>query len=326
MALAQTEDQQLLLNIARLRYGDRPLFLLNTSISDSIRINPAIGAEATFPRFSLDDTSYTANASLGYSEGPTVSYEPLQGKEFATQILSRIPLDSMMLLAISGWNVERVFLTCLESVNDIDNFAAGMEPEPGEAAEYDAFHRVSELLLALQQRKLIWIHDHADHVAPEVYLVFQKQARSLPEFKELTQLLRLDPERLEYRLTTDQTRMGGDTIAVRPRSFANVLVYLSHAVEVPAADEAAGRAIRTHDARGDEFGWTARTERLFKVHYAESKPKDTAVAVRYRGGWFYIDDKDMHSKQTFSMLSQLFAMQSKAAEGRTPLLTLPIGS
>jgi hypothetical protein len=47
--------------------------------------------------------------------------------------------------------------------------------------------------------------------------------------------------------------------------------------------------------------------------------------VKYRSGWFFIDDKDMQSKQTFSMLQQLFAMQAEAGESATPVLTLPVG-
>ncbi len=33
----------------------------------------------------------------------------------------------------------------------------------------------------------------------------------------------------------------------------------------------------------------------------------------------------MQSKQTFSMLYQLFAMQAEAAENASPILTLPVG-
>jgi hypothetical protein len=144
IALQQTEDQQLLLNVVRLRYGDRPLFLLNTSITDSIRINPSVGFEARLPRLRSDASPYTANASLNSSEGPTVSYQPLQGKTFAHQVLGRIPLESVLLLAISGWNVERVLLTCVETINQISNVTVGSEAGQGE--HYAAFHRVAALL------------------------------------------------------------------------------------------------------------------------------------------------------------------------------------
>jgi hypothetical protein len=50
-----------------------------------------------------------------------------------------------------------------------------------------------------------------------------------------------------------------------------------------------------------------------------------AVAVQYRGSWFYIDDADLGSKATFSLLSQLFALQAGKVAGIAPLLTLPLG-
>jgi len=49
------------------------------------------------------------------------------------------------------------------------------------------------------------------------------------------------------------------------------------------------------------------------------------VAVFYRRSWFYIDDSDLDSKSTFSMLGQVFALQSGDVEKMTPVLTLPIG-
>lgn len=44
-----------------------------------------------------------------------------------------------------------------------------------------------------------------------------------------------------------------------------------------------------------------------------------------RGSWFYIDDSDLDSKSTFSMLMQLFALQSGNSDGMTPVLTIPVG-
>jgi hypothetical protein len=55
------------------------------------------------------------------------------------------------------------------------------------------------------------------------------------------------------------------------------------------------------------------------------KPAEAATAVRYRGEWFYIDDADLESKATCSILSQIFALQAGKSESLIPVLTLPIG-
>ncbi|UCG16782.1 MAG: hypothetical protein JSV19_01855 [Phycisphaerales bacterium] len=52
---------------------------------------------------------------------------------------------------------------------------------------------------------------------------------------------------------------------------------------------------------------------------------ESAVAVRYRGYWFYIDDTDLHSKSTFALLRQLFSLPAGQFKGAAPVLTLPVG-
>ncbi|NQZ59565.1 MAG: hypothetical protein HRT88_19110 [Lentisphaeraceae bacterium] len=49
------------------------------------------------------------------------------------------------------------------------------------------------------------------------------------------------------------------------------------------------------------------------------------VAVQYRGKWFYIEDNDLNSKSTFSLLMQLYSLQSGENKGNDLILTLPIG-
>jgi hypothetical protein len=50
---------------------------------------------------------------------------------------------------------------------------------------------------------------------------------------------------------------------------------------------------------------------------------DTQLRVNYRGHWFYIDDSDLESKSTFTLLARIFALQAGKAEGIVPVLTLP---
>lgn len=64
---------------------------------------------------------------------------------------------------------------------------------------------------------------------------------------------------------------------------------------------------------------------LLRIQLAPIVPVHAVVAVQYRGSWFYIDDADLESKSTFSLLSQLFALQAGKIDRLTPLLTLPVG-
>ena len=158
-----------------------------------------------------------------------------------------------------------------------------------------------------------------------VALRFTPEARRSPEFQELAELLDLDPDAERYVIEERPDDGGGDRIHVRTRSFAGVLYFLSQAVQVPARDVEAGRVTVTRGATGEVFEWSRVTGGLLDVRAGDERPDDAAVAVRYRGSWFYIDDADLDSKSTFSMLAQLYALQAGGARGVTPVLTLPVG-
>ncbi len=119
---------------------------------------------------------------------------------------------------------------------------------------------------------------------------------------------------------------GRYELEIEPRSLMGTLYYLSHAVRVPEEDEAAG-LVTTTLTEGDEiFDWTLLTGDLLFVQCCRHKPKSAAVAVKYRGNWFFIDDHDQNSKATFTLLMQLFELQAGGgATGTKPVLTLPVG-
>ena len=62
-----------------------------------------------------------------------------------------------------------------------------------------------------------------------------------------------------------------------------------------------------------------------EVRWSESRPRTAHVAVKFRGGWFYIDESDIRSKRTFVTLLVLFELQAPDGATAAPLLTLPAG-
>ena len=86
-----------------------------------------------------------------------------------------------------------------------------------------------------------------------------------------------------------------------------------------------GGVRRTRDAGGETFDWRQLTGDLLRVKTAPSRPPAAAVAVPYRGHWFYIEDADLESKSTFALLLELFNMSADASLVAAPTLTLPIG-
>ncbi len=90
-------------------------------------------------------------------------------------------------------------------------------------------------------------------------------------------------------------------------------------------DESEGRVTVTTDEHGNRFDWRQVTGELMHIRWSDKRPKNAYVTVSYRVRWFYIDDSDLTSKSTFSLLMQLFALQAGEIKSTSPVLTLPIG-
>jgi hypothetical protein len=120
-------------------------------------------------------------------------------------------------------------------------------------------------------------------------------------------------------------RPPGSVLPLRSRSLLGVLYFLSQSVEVPAQDVQAGLVTVTEDGLGHPFDWSQITRKIMTIHSQPNRPENAYVAVQHRDSWFYIADDDHTSKATWGFPSILFALQSASAQGKAPLLTLPIG-
>ena len=139
-------------------------------------------------------------------------------------------------------------------------------------------------------------------------------------------MLGLEPGKAFYRIApASGSGTSSESIGINTRSLLGTLFYLSQSVMTPEQDMALGRVTTTLDDDGRPFAWEQVTSGLFQIHSQPQRPTNAAVSVHYRGHWFYIDDSDLDSKSTFSLLSQLFALQAGKIKSVAPLLTLPIG-
>ena len=322
VAIQQTNDEQLLLNLVRLRYRDTPLFLEVSSVTTQFAFSAGATGSATI-RSGPDQGGL--GASLAYAEEPTVAYTPLQGEDFVERFLAPISLDTILLLYHSGWSFDRVLRVAVQHLNGLENASSASGPTPARAPDFRQFREAATLLRELQRRKLLSLgyEERDGKKRPVVQLT--AAALSSAEALALVKLLGLTAGQARYAVQPGVSTGEADAISVGTRSLMGVLFYLSHAVEVPRADEAMGRVTVTQDDTGQRFDWLQVTDALLHIKAQEERPDNAAVAIRYRGLWFYIDNSDLDSKSTFSLLAQLFALQSGKAEGIAPVLTIPIG-
>ncbi|MEN9674156.1 MAG: hypothetical protein RIS76_52 [Verrucomicrobiota bacterium] len=331
--IAHSGDEQMLLNLVRLRYNDSPVFLELGSIIASYGYDAGLSAGGTIAP-NAGGSSSTPGAALGYYEHPTVTYSPLSGDQFATRMLTPIPLDSLMLFAQSGWSTERLFLVTVQRINDVYNPPSSSGPTPLKAPDYAPFSKLARQLQDLAQAGLtgsnwdrhghetnapgrnpvFWIHPPAD---PNSQLAEEVQA--------VRQQLGLQPGRNEFALSAFPYRRQPNEVAVRCRSLLGILYFLSTAVVTPPPHLASGLVTVTKDEDGQPFDWAQFTGKVMSIHSAKERPIKAAVAVQHRDWWFYVADDDQNSKITFNLLNILFQLQAATASGRSPLLTVQTG-
>ena len=110
---------------------------------------------------------------------------------------------------------------------------------------------------------------------------------------------------------------------VTGRSILGVMTFLAQLVEVPPEHLHQGVAHQTLGRDGKPFDWNEISHGMFRVHSSSSRPDSAYLAVYYRGYWFYIDDTDLESKSTYTLLAQLFSLQSASGSMQMPVLTIP---
>ncbi len=262
--IQKTTSEQLLLNLVRLQYRENPLFLGVGSVSASFRFADNAGISGTINEGpgAINPDQLGLSAGVTYEEKPTITFAPLQGREFVSQILSPLSLDAILLLAHSGWSADRALRLTVKTINGLDNASTASGPTPGHAPHYEEFARVTGLMRRLQKEGLLHIgyetHDKdlavpipmervnwldvieasnhgysARMSADDQSLILTESSRTLvwripptakerPEVKELVELLGLDPNQSEYEI---QISVGGQpdlTVSPGQRTKINI--------------------------------------------------------------------------------------------------------
>ena len=321
LAVQLSSNEQMLLNLVRLRYRDNPVFLEITNISTHFSLSSSLSARADV-REAFPDT-YSFGLGLSYGESPTITFTPLHGEQFVKRLLSPIPLEHLILLLNSGWRADRVLRICVQRINDFKNAPTASGPTPVLKPEFEGFLRLARLTQKLHEKKLIdFVYKTIDN---KVYAGIQLHPGSAeaPEVKAWRKMLGLGL--YDFYPLTPELVFGNDRfISIQTRSLIGVLFYLSHGVNPPEGDLESGKVTLTRYPDGRPFDWRALLGDLFVVEVSKTLPREAAVAVKYRGHWFYISDFDLNTKSTFMLLGQLFVLEAGKEKGLTPLLTIPI--
>ena len=152
-AYRSTNDEQLLLNIVRLRYADSPIFIDLSNITSQFEMsgrgNYSYGMDGNGPGMS--------NLGIGeffFRDAPTLSYHPRGGQEIAKALLS--PLSAELFSVVNaGANIEQFMLMAVNDINDVPNATRAIAMIPSAPDNNFEFRRGIQLLSQLEQRGAI---------------------------------------------------------------------------------------------------------------------------------------------------------------------------
>ena len=322
-AIARSTNEQMLLNLVRLRYGEAPTFLAVNSVLTQYVYMGGVGVQGAWGS-SLGEPAYSVggSADLRYIERPTITYSPLTGQQFASQMTSAVPTELLFSLVHSGWPPDQLLFMCLQRINSLQDLGF-MPTASWEATDsHGNLDRAIELLIELSKREAVEVLPLADEPASR-QLVFDEHADPDTQqlIDELKQAVGLSPERSAFRITRRIVGRGPDEVTVRLRSLLEMMGFLCFGVELPQEHLDENRAARISDVRsGDD-----RRRVPLQVHSQAEPPSNAFVAVKYADHWFYIPHSDHTSKLAFGLLAYLFQMQAPQVQGAGPLLTVPTG-
>jgi hypothetical protein len=198
------QNQQMLLNLVRLKYRESPLFLKVGALSASYTSQVNAGINVSH---SGGSTPYGVNLGGSFSDRPTITYTPLEGNTFVKQVLAEVSAETFVLLYRSGWPMRTLCHVLVEQIGDSKND----EDDPS----YERFSAVVEILHKARKEDRLTFVTTVDNV---LMLKLHTDRRDLVSDKRL-------PHSRDMMIAFSDFQL---------RSFLDVLFFLAKNTEVPA--------------------------------------------------------------------------------------------
>lgn len=167
-AVKKTSEEQLLLNIVRMRYSDSPSSLAIANIADQREIAGGLSATPFFTSAAAGDLGtyqgiVLPQGSVSGVHRPTLSFTPDDDLEFTRRLFTPMSLDGMAYLVRTTWPISTVFRLWLENLNWVSNAETASGPTPREPPEFADFLMGIEALQRLQDRRMVVLyHEERD--------------------------------------------------------------------------------------------------------------------------------------------------------------------
>ena len=319
-AISNSWKEQTLLNIVKIRYIDMPLFVDVASIVSGYTLQSSVSLGGTVSSESAVQGNFANLGTSGsFTDRPTITYTPITGQQFNKSFMTPIPPSAILFLIQSGWPADLIYPVTVDSINGLrGRVSGGLNARPGDPG----FTRIVQLFRKIQQSGTVGMRivKGKNQEESTVMLFHRKNipAEIQDVLKEVSTLLDLQPGIQEVKVGYGLIQKDDSEIAMLTRSLMQIMVELASQINVPQEHIAEGRTI-PGKSWGDEDNY------LIRINNSREEPENAFVTVSYRDHWFYIDDRDIISKRTFTFLMILFSVTESGGREGLPLVTIPAG-
>jgi hypothetical protein len=318
-AISTSWKEQTLLNIVKIRYIDMPLFVDVASIVSGYTLQSSVNLGGHVSTDGLQGDFANMGASGTFTDRPTITYQPITGQRFNKSFMTPIPPSAILFMIQNGWNAKLIYPLTVDSVNGLrGRVSGGSNARPGDPK----YFRMVELMREIQKSGVMGmriIKGEDDRDTTVMFLHKQNLPKEVAESsQELTNLLGLRPGIQDVKVRYGLIPRDDTEIAMTTRSLLQVLIELATQINAPQEHVTEGRTVPS-------MSWGDDENSLININHSREKPEDAFVAVKYRNYWFYIDDRDLKSKTTFTFVMILFSVTETGGKEGLPLVTIPAG-
>lgn len=314
-AIIETNNQQLLMVAIHDRYEENASLLMVSSVTANVHTTGKAALDAGFG----GGENYRGNlvpfsAEIAYEENPTISYVPVAGAKYTSAVMAPISIATLAQFTSTLSDPTGIYWSLVSNVNGISNPAFSTQ------ASDPRFERFVTLMAELSELGCLhWVAIKPGEFAVAIERCSAEHAESVTALLELLSVTAPAPDSgLVLPVGLALQRTTETEISFTTRSIVGLMELLSAAIDVPQADLDSGTAKR--------YGTPGPAGARLHVLFSKDQPEHAAVAVPYRGGWFYIDERDQTTKRFFRLLTTLWTVTLADNTGATnaPVLTVPV--
>lgn len=326
-ALSTSDNEQFLLNIVRMHYGQSPYFVNVDNMVTSTTLTTTSGVDSQITN-GLPATGeglfWRASPAVTFAQTPTITYSPLQGTQFVSGMLTPIDLDKLSLLLQSGWSASSVIKLTIDNIGPLSNVTVALHSSPKEVHKTQEFNNFLDELDDMEEDNQISFDTglYKDQRAAIINIADNETANKLCKMLHLSKPYR---QLIFSRAVSINESAPENIIRVQTRSFFGMLNFLSEGVVASDDEYNAESGIRhTFESGVHSRNWNSLTKNLFMVSVSDDEPGRSAASVNFSGKWYYIANNDKVSKATLVLLRMVYSLQIGDFKANLPLITIPL--